>query len=87
MTHFHFGQRIQVKEDVRPLKRVTLGFQTVFKGLAKYQSQERAEHMSSDSAVILVKHRSRTEKALGRSEQLLHHPELLILQCNLGCGE
>ena len=74
VSHFHFGQRIQVEEDVRPLKGVALGFQPVLESLTYYQSQERAEHMSSDGPVILVKHRPRTEKALGGPEELLYHP-------------
>ena len=40
MLHFHFGQGIQVEEDVRPLKGVTLGFQTVLEGLTEDQGQK-----------------------------------------------
>ena len=70
-THSRFDE---VEEDVRPLKGVAFGFQPVLESLTYYQSQERAEHMSSDGPVILVKHRPRTEKALGGPEELLYHP-------------
>ncbi len=54
------------------------------RALRKTRARNEQKHVPSDRPVVLVVHRPSAEQGLGGSEDLLHHPELLVLQPQLG---
>ena len=54
LLYLHHLQPVQVRDHVRPLKRVTSLLQTRLEVLTQHQRQERAKHMTPDRFVAPV---------------------------------
>jgi hypothetical protein len=74
---------LEVLLDVRPLETVAGGFDAPIEFRFEGECKETAEHMTTDRAIALMKHRAGLKKRLGISEDLLDQPEILVLQGHL----
>src|ERR1035441_5011901 len=80
---FHLNEVIQIPDHVGPFQLPLLARQTLFQFLAQQQRQERAKYMPANRFVALVKNRPRIQQRFHRAEDILDHPQLLVLQRHL----
>ncbi len=77
---FHLNQIVQVPDDVRPFRAAVLAGQPVLQLLAQQERQKRTEHMTTYRFVALMEDGPGIQQRLHRAEDILDHPQLLILQ-------